>query len=175
VKQCADCSHTHHQDNGLLHSSNPNIDPNCHEDLVAGALATVLFWALGKVHELIHAERHPRMKLDSVQEAENGITGKCSLRIFLERAKVKRPGEMQFLNPLQYLGKANPQLWMTMLLYSISTRSFVVSSPWQISEDRHADSKWLFSRIYPSLRPSDQKLGSSSFRAGEYSQMAYMG
>jgi hypothetical protein len=152
-----------------------SLDPDVHADLVAGALATLLFWALGRVHELLHAERYRRMRLDSVEEAENQLSKRRTFRVFIERPKVKRAGEMQFLCPLRYLGKANPQLWMTMLLFSISELNFEVSSPWEISEGVHADSKWLYAKIYPILGPMNQRLGSSSFRAGGYTHMAWMG
>jgi hypothetical protein len=33
------------------------LNPNSHDDLLAGALATNLFWSLGRVHELLHAEK----------------------------------------------------------------------------------------------------------------------
>jgi hypothetical protein len=110
----------------LCHSLNPDV----HADLVAGALASLLFWALGRVHELLHAQK--KMKVDSIEESIDQRTKKRTIRVFLERPKVRRPGEMQFLTPLRYLGKSNPQLWVSLLLFSIADRSYTTTSPWQI-------------------------------------------
>jgi hypothetical protein len=129
------------------------LDPSKHEDLVAAVLATTLFWALGRVHELIHAERYDQMRIDSIEEAINVDTSRRSFRIFLERPKMRRPREMQFLAPLRHLGITNPLQWMTLLLLSIASRPFKVTSPWQLSKSVHATSKWLYSRIYPVLIP----------------------
>jgi hypothetical protein len=152
-----------------------SLDPNVHADLVAGALVSLLFWSLGRVHELLHAARYKRMRMDSVQEAESQITKRRTFRVFLERPKVRRAGEMQFLCPLRYLGKANPQLWMTLLLMSIANRGYEITSPWQIGQDMHATSKWLYTRMSTVLGNLNQKLGSSSFRAGGYTHMAFLG
>jgi hypothetical protein len=151
------------------------LDPSKHSDLVAGALATTLFWALGRLHELLHAKKFKRMRIDSIEEAINRSTLRRSFRIFLERPKMRRAGEMQFLAPLRHLGISNPQHWMTLLLYSISEQSFEVSSPWQLDSDTHADSKWLLGKFGQVLEPMSQRLGPSSFRAGGYTHMAYMG
>jgi hypothetical protein len=151
------------------------LDPSKHSDLVAGALATTLFWALGRLHELLHAKKFKRMRIDSIEEAINRSTLRRSFRIFLERPKMRRAGEMQFLALLRHLGISNPQHWMTLLLYSISEQSFEVTSPWQLDSHIHADSKWLLGKFGQVLEPMSQRLGPSSFRAGGYTHMAYMG
>jgi hypothetical protein len=147
-----------------------SLDINDHDDIVAGALSTLLFWGMGRVFELIHSSVHPRKRWDSIREIEHD-SGIITFRIFLEYPKVQKDCQ-QFITPSYEFGITNANRWLLIIKLCDDDNT---TSPWQLENGAHATSEWLNRRIEPYLRDSNESLGVSSFQAGGYSRLASMG
>jgi hypothetical protein len=142
------------------------LDPSIYEDIVIGALATCLFWSLGRVHELIHAEEHPRLTRRTIHKSPLGLW-----QILLERPKVITEN-VQILNPVESNGKTRANTWVSILMEEIPNGYI---SPWQLGTNRHADTNWFYRKIESKLGRRLKEIGPSSFRAGGLTHMASMG
>jgi hypothetical protein len=142
------------------------LDSSKREDVIVGALATCLFWALGRVPELLHAEEHDRLKIGAFHKSPIGLW-----QILLERPKVIKD-TVQILTPVESDKQTRANTWITILLFDIPKG---YSSPWQLSKRSHASSKWFFGEIQRHLGRSIRGLGPSSFRAGGLTYLASRG
>jgi len=147
-----------------------SLNPKQYDYVLAAAIATTLFWSIGRVSEILHAKIHQRMKLSSIIPYTLDKGGRA-FKIFVERPKIKR-SSTQYITPVQSYDKTNPSYWMTMLKI---TRPNDFTSPWQLNTSTHADHIWLF-EIFSTIIPASRGLlGQCSFRAGGFSHMLSIG
>jgi hypothetical protein len=142
------------------------LDPSRHDDVITGALATCLFWAMGRVPELIHAKEHRRLNSRTVHRSPLGLW-----QILLERPKVLKD-QVQILTPVESDGVTRANTWITLL---IDSKPLSYSSPWQRGDRLHADTAWFYAKLRKILKKPLLDLGPSSFRAGGLTHLASRG
>jgi hypothetical protein len=147
-----------------------SLDTQNHNHVVAGAIATSLFWGLGRVPELIHSHIHSRLSLPSIIPHITEDGGRL-FKIFLERPKVWKPYS-QYITPVLSNDNSAAAYWLT-LLNILSPNNY--TSPWQLNNVTHADSAWLYRLFSAAVPESTGLLGPCSFRAGGFSHMLSIG
>jgi hypothetical protein len=92
-------------------------------------------------------------------------------KIFLERPKVIKKYS-QYVSPVQAYDKSSAAYWLTMMeIQSVDN----YTSPWQLDENSHASSAWLYNLFSTAVPESTGLLGPCSFRAGGFSHMLAIG
>jgi hypothetical protein len=148
-----------------------SLDINKLSDVVAGTLATCLFFGIGRTPELLHAKEHPPMLRTALRKKASPTGGDPTYSFCLCFPKV-RTVTTQFISPLLSYGITSANFWISRLI-SLSK----YTNLWQIDrEGTIPDSRWLFDRFRPFIsRDSLQNLGQSSFRAGGCTFLAASG
>jgi hypothetical protein len=143
-----------------------SLDVSRLEDVVAGALASTLFWSMGRVYEVLHTAEAPRLSIRTVHQSPLGLW-----QILLERPKVMKE-TIQILTPVESDGITRANTWLTILMEEQKGRH---KSPWQLNMQKHADTDWFYNKLRTNMGKSMEGLGPSSFRAGGLTHMASVG
>jgi hypothetical protein len=147
-----------------------SLDTKVYSEIVAGALASTLFWSITRIPELLHAEKHPRMTLRCITKYKLPGNG-TAFKILLERPKIVKAFS-QYSTPVPAFDATNPSTWLTRLdLFRPAT----FTSPWQLSQTTHANSNWLLTMLSDRLQITRSSLGPCSFRSGGFCHLLSVG
>jgi hypothetical protein len=91
-----------------------SLNPGILSDVVAGALASSLFFGLGRTPELLHAKQHPPMQTSALRKLQSPIGGDCTYSFCLTYPKV-RTLNTQFISPLLSYGITSANFWISRL------------------------------------------------------------
>jgi hypothetical protein len=110
------------------------------DDVIAGCVASSLFWGIGRISELLHASAHDELLVGNL------ITSDNFLRICLERPKRGRLDySSQHISPEQASGKTRAQSWLKLL--AIEREEDQVKELFRLSDGSRATAKWFTAKF----------------------------
>jgi hypothetical protein len=141
---------------------------NSIDDVVAGSIASSLFWGIGRISELLHANEHKELLTSSL------ITTDSIFRIRLERPKRGRLNYCsQHISPVQSSGKTRAQSWLTLL--RIEREEDKSLELFRLADGTRATAKWFVAKFQRGVNRKFDRLGQCSFRAGGMTHLASLG